>query len=452
MTQSYDVFLSYARDDAAASQELDAWLTQQGVRTFFDQRDLRPGLRWVVAIEEAIGSSGSIAILIGPHGMGNTQQYEREAALVRQGREQGFPGHSSAASGRRGSTDGFLGAAEPGSICAARAVSSSRSRAFIHCWQPSADSRWSSAEVRASVCPYRGMEPFREEDAAFFCGRDAAVRDLVEAVRQHSFVVVVGRSGSGKSSLVSGLMPALRQQRATVAWDVVSLRPGMRPLHAMAAAFNAPPAGAGTFSTQDWLDREATALRTGAPDKLAAAIAARLDDASECPDRLLLYIDQWEELYAMAPGELGTEVHRQHAIDVERFIALLLAATDDPCARTSVVLTIRADFYGPLIRHPVVSTKLPTQQLNIGPLTPEDIRAAISVPARKVGLIFDPLALVEQIQDDVGTDEGRLPLLQYALKETWNNRNGTRLTAEAYASSGRVSGAIRNRQSAPLRL
>jgi WD40 repeat protein len=442
LTQSYDVFLSYARVDAAASQELDAWLRQQGVRTFFDQRDLRPGLRWVVAIEEAIGSSGSIAILIGPHGLGNTQQYEREAALVRQGRERGFLVIPVLLPGVEVPPTGFLelqtwvDLRSPGGLL--QQVQGLHSLLAAIRGQPV-----DSAEVRASVCPYRGMEPFREEDAAFFCGRDAAVRDLVETVRQHSFVAVVGRSGSGKSSLVyAGLMPALRQQRATVAWDVVSLRPGMRPLHALAAAFNEPPAGAGTFSTQDWLDREATALRTGTPDKLAAAIAARLDDASECPDRLLLYIDQWEELYAMAPGELASEVHRQHAIDVDRFIALLLAATDDPRARTSVVLTIRADFYGPLIRHPVVSTKLPTQQLNIGPLTTDDIRAAITVPARKVGLVFDPPALVEQIQDDVGTDEGRLPLLQYALKETWNNRNGTRLTAEAYASSGRVSGAI----------
>jgi ABC-type dipeptide/oligopeptide/nickel transport system ATPase component len=39
-------------------------------------------------------------------------------------------------------------------------------------------------------------------------------------------VAVVGRSGSGKSSLVfAGLMPALRQQRTTTLWNVLNLRP-----------------------------------------------------------------------------------------------------------------------------------------------------------------------------------------------------------------------------------
>ena len=82
-----------------------------------------------------------------------------------------------------------------------------------------------ASALRASICPYRGLEPFREEDAAFFCGRDEAIRELVARVQQHSFVAVVGPSGSGKSSLVfAGLLPALRKQGGTTMWDVVTLR------------------------------------------------------------------------------------------------------------------------------------------------------------------------------------------------------------------------------------
>src|SRR5208337_2914862 len=43
---------------------------------------------------------------------------------------------------------------------------------------------------------------------------------------------------------------------------------------------------------------------------------------------------------------------------------------------------------------------------------------------------------------DVGLEEGRLPLLQFALKETWEKRTGERLTAEAYIAVGGVTGAI----------
>src|SRR5262249_21453378 len=107
-----------------------------------------------------------------------------------------------------------------------------------------------------------------------------------------------------------------------------------------------------------------------------------------------------------------------------------------------VVLTVRADFYNPLIRHPLLSTLLPQQQVNIPPMGSRDLRSAIETPAKKAGLSFTPPALVDQILNDVGTDEGRLPLLQFALKEVWEGRQGDRLTAEAYTQAGGVQGAI----------
>src|SRR5215471_10914354 len=86
----FDVFLSYTHADRPQAQEIDAWLRGQGVKPFFDRR-LTPGLPWLVAIEEAIASSGSVAILIGQHGIGNVQHYECAAALERQTGDRDFP-------------------------------------------------------------------------------------------------------------------------------------------------------------------------------------------------------------------------------------------------------------------------------------------------------------------------------------------------------------------------
>jgi hypothetical protein len=80
----FDVFLSYARSDGAVAAELNGWLRDHGLRIFFDRSELRPGLRWIPALEDAIGRSDALAILVGRHGIGNTQQYERYLALVRQ--------------------------------------------------------------------------------------------------------------------------------------------------------------------------------------------------------------------------------------------------------------------------------------------------------------------------------------------------------------------------------
>jgi hypothetical protein len=226
----FDVFLSYARSDEAPAVELNHWLRAEGLRTFFDRSELRPGLPWVPALEEAINRSRAVAILFGKHGIGNTQQYERQFALVRQTHEAAFPVIPVLMPGCETPPTGFLQLLtwvdlskavsilqQPDSLALLRAAL--RREAI------------GAAPIRAQVCPYRGLEPFREEDAPFFCGRDDAISELVAKVQAHAFVAVVGASGSGKSSLVfAGLLPALRKESQTRTWDVVSFRPGKSPL------------------------------------------------------------------------------------------------------------------------------------------------------------------------------------------------------------------------------
>jgi energy-coupling factor transporter ATP-binding protein EcfA2 len=438
----FDVFLSYARSDSGAASELNAWLRGQGFRTFFDRRELSPGLRWVPALEEAIGWSDAVAILIGRHGIGNTQQYERELALVRQTHDDTFPVIPVLMPGCENPPTGFLQLLTW--IDLSRGDHVLQQQDSLEALRGAINRRpVPPSPIRGEICPYRGLEPFREEDAAFFCGRDDAIRDLVARVQAHSFVVVVGPSGSGKSSLVfAGLLPALRKQRQTTMWDVVSFRPGASPLRALAAAFGTVPDNLGPAAFDTYLENEVAAYRTGDAGKLGRVVDDRLDKALEKPDRLLIYIDQWEELYAMAPAAEGAEVHRQHSSDVEGFIALLVKAASGQKSRSTVVLTVRADFYARVIRQTLLSTLLPRQQVNIPPMASSDLRSAIETPAKKVGLAFAPPALVDQILDDAGTEEGRLPLLQFALKETWEGREGNRLTAEAYTEVGGVSGAI----------
>jgi energy-coupling factor transporter ATP-binding protein EcfA2 len=438
----FDVFLSYARSDGAAAAELNGWLRGQDLRTFFDRSELRPGLRWIPALEDAIGRSGAVAILVGRHGIGNTQQYERELALVRQTRDDGFPVIPVLMPGCENPPTGFLQLLTWIDLSRGDSVVQQTDRLEALCAAIRLHPVQSSP-IRALICPYRGLEPFREEDAAFFCGREDAIRDLAARVQLHTFVAVVGPSGSGKSSLVfAGLLPALRQQSETTMWDVLSFRPGASPLRALAAAFGTVPENAGPAAIDTYLENEAAAYRAGDADKLARIVNHRLDAAPEKPDRLLIYIDQWEELYAMAPAAEEAERRLQHSSDVERFIALLVAATSSQKLRATVVLTVRADFYAPLIRQTLLSTLLPRQQVNIPPMGSDDLRSAIETPAKKAGLSFVPPALVDQILNDTGTEEGRLPLLQFALKETWEKREGDRLTAEAYMEVGGVTGAI----------
>ena len=89
----------------------------------------------------------------------------------------------------------------------------------------------SPMRAASSVCPYLGLRAFREEDQAFYFGREAFFRLLVEKVAGQPIVAVVGPSGSGKSSVVlAGLIPRLRRQRPPLpTWDAVSFTPGDNP-------------------------------------------------------------------------------------------------------------------------------------------------------------------------------------------------------------------------------
>jgi hypothetical protein len=86
-------------------------------------------------------------------------------------------------------------------------------------------------------------------------------------------------------------------------------------------------------------------------------------------------------------------------------------------------------------------------QVNIGALTPDELRESITVPARLVGLEFES-GLVDRILTDVGSEPGRLPLVEFALTEIWQRREGRRLTNQAYNEIGGVTGALARRAEA----
>jgi hypothetical protein len=88
--QAFDVFISYAREDGSHAADIDSALRARGLTSFFDRNNLPLGLPWVRGLEKALNAAKSAIILIGPQGLGNTQQYEREFAIIRQTSEPSF--------------------------------------------------------------------------------------------------------------------------------------------------------------------------------------------------------------------------------------------------------------------------------------------------------------------------------------------------------------------------
>src|SRR5215468_2914541 len=271
---TYDVFVSYSRADGRHAAEIDSVLCNNDLKSFFDRRNLDPGLPWVRALEKVIGAAKSAIVLIGPHGFGNTQQYERELAIFRQTREPAFrvipvilPKTSSNRPFDFLQNLTWIDFSQVENVSDAPGELERLLRAIR-------GGLTAGDDARQAICPWRGLDAFREEDSAFFFGRgsvnepDSPIGQLVRKVREHSYVMVIGRSGSGKSSLFfAGLVPVLRRERNRF-WSVLSLQPGPDPLGALAAAFNPRADHEGAAKYANRITEEADELRTGKSDVL----------------------------------------------------------------------------------------------------------------------------------------------------------------------------------------
>jgi WD40 repeat protein len=435
----YDGFLSYNWRDHAAVETVAHALRNRGLTVFLDRWYLVPGRPWHQALEEILGTCRAVAVFLGPYGMGPWQQREKGLALNRQARDLTFPVIPVLLPG----ADPALGFLSLNTWVDLRTgldnpLLLSVLTAAMRGDPPGPDLQERVAATLATICPYRGLRPFREEDAPFFFGREAYTATLVKALERRPLVAVVGASGSGKSSVVrAGLVPHLRRGDSGRIWDAVTLVPGNSPLHALAAALvpllepemTEVDRLAEVGKLADYLAEGHVALRD---------VVTRALEKQPGTDRLLLVADQWEELYTLSQGE--------HAR--RRFLDEVLEATVQ--GPLSVVLTLRGDFFGHVLSYRPFADRLQDAVINLGPMTRDELEQAVEAPAQKVGLIFEP-GLVHRILDDVEKEPGRLPLMEFVLTGLWEKRHGGRLLHAVYEAMGGVQGAIAQRANEVLK-
>jgi tetratricopeptide (TPR) repeat protein/KaiC/GvpD/RAD55 family RecA-like ATPase len=428
----YDLFISYHSLDHAAVELVANALRQRGLRPYLDRWYLIPGRSWLDTLEKSLADCNGAAIFLGPHGMGRWQQREKELALDRQTGNPNFFVIPVLLAG----ADPALGFLSLNHWVDLRGGPSSEAIETLVCaalgQPPGPELTERLAATIAGVCPYRGLRPFREEDEPFFCGRESFSDMLVGAVERRSLVAVVGASGSGKSSVVrAGLIPRLRRKTDRV-WEIATMSPQERPFYSLSTSLH--PLLEPELSEVERLretEKLADALSHG-EIKLRSVIS-RILAKQPGTDRLLLVVDQWEELYTLCRNDAV-----QH-----RFISELLDAT--ACAQLlSVVLTLRGDFYGHALADRELSDRIQDGIVNIGPMMRDELQHAIQEPARKVGLRFED-GLIERILDEVGEEPGSLPLVEFLLTELWEKRRNGELLHEAYTAIGGVRRAIAER-------
>ncbi len=258
--------------------------------------------------------------------------------------------------------------------------------------------------------PYRGLQSFEAEQSDLFFGRSALTAKLSEFVSQQPLTVVLGASGSGKSSLVkAGLIPYLKQQVAKAdhpqnysQWQLLApMRPGESPFKALSNTF-----------------AQATVFGVSIPEAGSASKVEMLTQymADWCQQhlgmKLLLTIDQFEELITLCRDEK----------EREQFLSGLAQAVTAYPQQLRLVLTLRSDFE-PQFQDGLLKDLWSAARFVVPAMTRSELRETIEEPASKRVMYFqsdDPKnPLIDQLINEVAEMPGALPLLSFTLSELY---------------------------------
>ncbi|MGD9702437.1 MAG: BTAD domain-containing putative transcriptional regulator [Acidimicrobiia bacterium] len=272
--------------------------------------------------------------------------------------------------------------------------------------------------------PYRGLEAFEQADSDDFYGRDRSVAEMVAVLQHEPLLIVVGPSGSGKSSVVkAGLLPALAggAVQGSDSWLVTELVPGREPLEQLAAAL-------GRVASNELPDV------VGALLSESRSLSAVVDELAPGNPGVLIVIDQLEELFTQTIDDT----------DRRAFLRTLVDTAQTPDSSVRLVATLRADYFDRPLAYPGFDDAIHGRTVALGAMSPEELADAVRLPASAVGAQIEP-AVVDRIVAEAELQPGALPLVQHTLSELFQTRTTNTITVADLDGVGGVAGAIGRR-------
>lgn len=263
--------------------------------------------------------------------------------------------------------------------------------------------------------PFVGLSAFTKENKEFFFGRDKETSEIVNKLKKNGFLAVVGDSGSGKSSIIkAGVIPNYLKQN----YGVLEIRPGNNP----------------------FIELSNRLKKVVKIDDYETILRYLHVYCKEKQTILLLYIDQFEELFTTTKKEYR-----------ESFIRTLLYINENQSSqlKIEIVFTMRSDYY-PLLRQYNAFSNLIEQEMEenkyvVQRMKNSQLKETIYKPLTKANIVDKNTAQVfssRVVDEHMGSKSNEITLLQIALTQTCNKLNSSLDIFHAYQKVGGVSGAL----------
>ncbi|MFN7216626.1 NACHT and WD repeat domain-containing protein [Microcystis sp.] len=267
--------------------------------------------------------------------------------------------------------------------------------------------------------PYLGLRKFEVDDKDRFFGRDNWIVELTDYLQQKNVLLLLGASGSGKSSLVqAGLIPKLKDNFGANKLVNLTFVPDVNPFESFY----------GCLLANRYKQYQAKLAQSVQEDTLIKVVEGLKNNS----DLWFIFIDQFEELFTRTPKT-----------ERDIFIKSLIKLIENNDSLVKIVMTMRADFLDKLSPYPSLGKIHDQYSKMLTDMDESELRLAIAEPAARNGVIFEK-GLINQIIADFYEQAGSLPLLQYTLDLLWekNHIQNRILNNKIYQEIGGVTGAL----------
>jgi len=277
--------------------------------------------------------------------------------------------------------------------------------------------------------PFVGLSAFSRKDSELFFGREQEISDVMELLQTEAIIALVGDSSIGKSSLIkAGVIP----QYLSINENnfAIESRPARNPFNELATVI--------PFRKLGWQSPEDIAhfkkeLKSQNPEEIREMFEDIFINREI--DSLLLYIDQFDELFTLCDREIQ-----------ESFLQTLLYILNSQTSKLKIqiVLTMRKDYIDILKSHEEFYAQIEEYIYPISRMRIEQLRLCIIEPLEN-SIVSEEEAntFADFILKDIGKEFSELAPLEVALAHIWEHKKRDNIPLlESYREIGGVRGAL----------